>query len=269
MTTSKTTPETRMVRPLEHKVALVTGAAKGIGQGIARQLALQGAAVVVADIDAETGQLATAELQELGAKASFIETDISLEEQIIAAVNHAKTHYGGLDILVNNAGINLSYDATTMISQEWDAAMSIDLKGAWLCAKYAIPEMRARGQGAIINIASVHATMTTYNVFPYAAAKAGLVGLTKSLALDWGKHNIRAVAVSPGWVLSDVVQKSFAEHKNGLQQEVVEASIPAKFIAVPDDIGHLVAFLASDNARYITGTEIVIDGGISARFAEQ
>jgi NAD(P)-dependent dehydrogenase (short-subunit alcohol dehydrogenase family) len=89
------------------------------------------------------------------------------------------------------------------------------------------------------------------------------------LALDWGKHNIRVVAVSPGWVLSDVVRKSFAENKNGLQQEVVEASIPAKFIAVPDDIGHLVAFLASDNARYITGTEIVIDGGLSARFAER
>lgn len=253
---------------LKGEVALVTGAAKGIGQGIAWQLAKQGATVVIADIDDLAGLETTKALQASGANASFIHANIASEEQIIAAVHHCTKQHAGLDILVNNAGINLSYDATQMTSQEWDDVMAIDLKGAWLCSKHAIPKMLERGKGVIINIASVHATMTSYNVFPYAVAKSGLIGMTRNLALDWGKQGIRVVAVSPGWVLSDVVGKAF-EESDGLDKEVVKQSIPANFIATPDDIGHLVAFLVSDAARYITGTEIVIDGGISARFAER
>ena len=259
---------TQTVTSLAGKVALITGAAKGIGRGIARQLSMKGAAVVLADIDHQIGQETARSLVASGAPASFIEADISSEEAVTSAVAHAKDRFGALDILVNNAGVNLHFDATAMTSEEWDESMAVDLKGAWLCCKHALPEMLTRGGGVIVNIASVHATMTTYNAFPYAAAKAGLVGMTKSLALDWGKRNVRVVAVSPGWILSDLVIDLFADQAGTDYEQTVTASIPAGFIGTPDDVGQLVAFLVSDEARYITGTEILIDGGISTRFAE-
>ena len=258
-----------MSRSLAKRVAFVTGAGRGIGRAIAECLATSGAAVVLADIDAEAGEAAARTLQSSGYAAIFVQTDVSCETEIAAAVGLTKKELGGLDILVNNAGRNLSHDAAEMTSEEWDNGMAVDLKGAWLCCKYALPEMVARGGGVIINIASVHATLTTYNMFPYSAAKAGLVGLTKSLALDWGKKGVRAVAVSPGWILSEAVLQEFSETEN-LQaaQEKVRSSLPIGYIGKPHDVGHLAAFLASDEARYITGTEIVIDGGTSARFAE-
>ena len=218
---------------LTDKVALVTGAAKGVGGGISACLAAAGAAVQLVDIDAQAGARTLASLPGID---SFFEADVRDETQVAAAVRDTVTRFGGLDILVNNAGVNLSFDATRMTSQEWDDSMMI---------------------------------MTAVNAFPYAAAKAGLVGMTKSLALDWASQNIRVVAVSPGWILSDAVRKELAKASNPAAKEAgVAQSIPSGFIGQPEDVGHLVTFLASDEARYITGTEIVIDGGISARFAE-
>ena len=258
-----------MSRSLAGRVALVTGAGRGIGKAIAVRLAQAGAAVVLAEIDAEAGEAAAQTLQAAGANALFVQTDVSCETEVVRAVERAKKEFGGLDILVNNAGRNLAYNAAEMTSEEWDSGMAVDLKGAWLLCKYALPEMVSRGGGVIVNIASVHATLTTYNMFPYSAAKAGLVGLTKSLALDWGSKGIRVVAVSPGWILSDAVLQGFADAKDPeAAREKVRSSLPVGRIGEPEDVGNLVAFLASDEARYITGTEIVIDGGTSARFAE-
>ena len=257
-----------MSRSLAGRVALVTGAGRGIGKAIAVRLAQAGAAVVLAEIDAKAGEAAAQTLQIAGAEAVFVQTDVSQEAEVAAAVQLAKL-FGGLDILVNNAGRNLAYNAAEMTSEEWDSGMAVDLKGAWLCCKHALPELVSRGGGVIINIASVHATLTTYNMFPYSAAKAGLVGLTKSLALDWGSQGVRVVAVSPGWILSDAVLQGFADAQDPeAAREKVRSSLPISRIGEPEDVGNLVAFLASDEARYITGTEIVIDGGTSARFAE-
>ena len=255
---------------LTGKVALVTGAAKGVGKGISACLAAAGAAVQLVDIDAEAGAHTAATLAcNRADRVNFFEADIRHEAQIEAAIEDTVTRFGGLDVLVNNAGVNLSFDASTMTSQEWDDSMAIDFKGAWLCSKYALPQMVARGGGVIVNIASVHATMTTFNTFPYAAAKAGLIGMTRSLALDWGRKNVRVVAVSPGWVLSDAVERQISAAPDpAAERERIGSSIPGGFIGQPEDVGHLVTFLASDEARYITGTEIVVDGGISARFAE-
>lgn len=254
---------------LAGRVALVTGAARGIGRAIAEQLAEDGASITLADIDGVAGEDAARRIRRDGGQACFVLTDISQEAAVSEAVKHTKSAFGGLDILVNNAGLNLSYNATEMTSEQWDSGMAVDLKGAWLCCKYALPEMVARGGGVIINIASVHATLTTYNMFPYGAAKAGLVGMTKSLALDWGSKNVRVIAVSPGWVMSDSVTRNFKLQADPqAAEDKVRASLPLGRIGQPADIGHLVKFLASDEASYITGTEIVIDGGISARFAE-
>jgi len=254
---------------LTGQVALVTGAARGIGRATAARLSAAGASVVIADVDEEAGQVAAKTLQTSGAKAVFVHADISQEQAVANAVKTAEDAFGGLDILVNNAGRNLSYNAAEMTVEQWDGGMAVDLKGAWLCCKYTLPSMVARGSGVIINIASVHATLTTYNMFPYAAAKAGLVGLTKSLALDWGSKHIRVVAVSPGWILSDAVLRDFeAQADPAAAREKVRTSLPGGYIGTPEDVANLVAFLSSDEARYITGTEIVIDGGTSARFAE-
>ncbi len=147
--------------------------------------------------------------------------------------------------------------------------MSLNLRGAWLCCKHALPIMAAQGTGVIINIASVHATMTTYNFFPYNVAKSGILGLTRSIALDWGHKNIRAVAVSPGWVRTKPVLDHFAQADDpAAEEDRVKAIHPLKRIGEPENIGALVAFLASHEASFITGTEIIIDGGISARHAD-
>ena len=258
-----------MCERLKGKTAFVTGAGQGIGRGIAAVLSAQGACVTIAEIHKETGQSAADELCQAGYEAQFFRVDIRLEDDIKAGIEAHLERFGTLDILVNNAGQNQHFDASRMRVDEWEAAMSLNLRGAWLCSKHALPVMAEQKGGVIINIASVHATLTTYNFFPYNVAKSGMLGLTRSLALDWGHHNIRAVAVSPGWVRTQPVVDGFAlaDEPAAEEQRVIDIH-PLKRIGEPENVGALVAFLAGDEASFITGTEIVIDGGISARFAD-
>jgi NAD(P)-dependent dehydrogenase (short-subunit alcohol dehydrogenase family) len=252
---------------LENKVGLITGAGRGIGRAIAHKFAAEGAAVVIAEIDPETARAAAQELVANGFRALAIPTDITQESQVEAAVQGAIEHFGGLDILVNNAGKNFYYDATRMTEAEWDAAMNIDLKGAWLCCKYAIPAMMQRGGGSIVNIASVHARVTYKGYFPYGAAKAAVVGMTRSLALDHGPNNIRVNAICPGWVRTDLVQSWFDMQSDPQAAESKILSVqPLGRIGTPEEIANLVAFIASDEASYISGAELVIDGGLTAQY---
>ena len=254
---------------LKGKSAFVTGAGQGIGRGIAEQLAANGANVTVAEINKETGRSTAAELCKSGYEAQFARVDIRSEDDIMAGIDSHMQHFGRLDILVNNAGQNQHFDASRMTVDEWEHSLSLNLRGAWLCCKHALPIMAEQKAGVIINIASVHATMTMYNFFPYNVAKSGLLGLTRSLALDWGKHNIRAVAVSPGWVRTQPAIDYLEQADDpAAEEQRVKDLHPLKRIGKPSDIGALVAFLASDDASYITGTEIVIDGGITARHAD-
>ena len=257
-----------MCERLAGRSAFVTGAGQGIGRGIAAVLAENGASVTIAELNTATGQSAADALSTAGHQAQFVKVDIRSEDDIKAGVARHVDSFGGLDILVNNAGANQHFDASQMSVDEWEASLGLNLRGAWLCSKHALPIMAEQGGGVIINIASVHATMTTYNFFPYNVAKSGMLGLTRSLALDWGHHNIRVIAVSPGWVRTPPTVDGFARADDPAAEEQRVRDIhPLKRIGEPEDIGDLVAFLASDEASYITGTEIVIDGGISARFA--
>lgn len=257
-----------MSERLNGKSAFVTGAGQGIGRGIAEQLALNGASVTIAEINVDTGLASADVLKEAGHQAQFVRVDIRAEDDIQAGIAAHLERFGALDILVNNAGQNQHFDASKMSVDEWERSMSLNLRGAWLCCKHALPIMAERGGGVIISIASVHATMTATNFFPYNVAKSGILGLTRSLALDWGQHNIRAVAVSPGWVRTQPAIDFFeAADDPAAEEERIKELHPVKRIGAPKDIGALVAFLASDEAGYITGTEIVIDGGISARYA--
>ena len=258
-----------MSERLNGKSAFVTGAGKGIGRGIAEQLAAQGASVTIAEINEKTGRSTADELCQAGYEANFARVDIRSEDGIESGIAAHLKRFGRLDILVNNAGANQHYDASRMTVEEWEKSMSLNLRGAWLCARHALPIMADQQAGVIINIASVHATMTAYNFFPYNVAKSGLLGLTRSLALDWGHKNIRVIAVSPGWVRTQPAIDYFEQADDpAAEEQRVRNLHPLKRIGRPEDIGALVAFLASDDASYITGTEIVIDGGITARHAD-
>ena len=258
-----------MCEPLNGKSAFVTGAGQGIGRGIAEQLAANGASVTVAEINEATGRATAEALRATGHNAQYLPVDIRSEDDIMSGISAHIEAFGTLDTLVNNAGRNQHFDASQMTVEEWEKSMSLNLRGAWLCCKHALPIMAAQEAGVIVNIASVHATMTAYNFFPYNVAKSGLLGLTRSLALDWGHKNIRVIAVSPGWVRTQPAV-DFIEQADdpAAEEERVRNLHPLKRIGEPADIGALVAFLASDKASYITGTEIVIDGGITARHAD-
>lgn len=258
-----------MSEHLNGKSAFVTGAGQGIGRGIAEQLSSQGASLTIAEINADMGKSTADKLRQAGYEAQFAQVDIRSEHSIKSGVAAHLERFGGLDILVNNAGANQHFDASQMSVDEWEASLGLNLRGAWLCCKHALPLMARQGSGVIINIASVHATMTMSGNFPYNVAKSGILGLTRSLALDWGHRNIRSLAVSPGYIRTQPVIDGFAQAEDPAAEErrVIDLH-PLKRIGQPQQVGELVAFLASDAASYITGTEIVIDGGISARYAD-
>ena len=257
-----------MARRLQRKVALVTGAGQGIGQAIARKMAVEGAVVSVAEINRGKGEGTVQQLKSAGHEACFVPTDITREDDVRNAIETTVERYGGLDVLVNNAGKNFYYDATSMTEDEWDSAMDVDVKGAWFCCKHAIPAMVTGGGGSVVNIASIHARLTIEGMFPYAAAKSAMVGMTRSLALDWAPKNIRVNAVCPGWVRTGLVQEWFDQQPD---PEAAEASVlqvhPLGRIGRPEEIANLVAFVASDESSFMTGAELYVDGGLSARFA--
>jgi NAD(P)-dependent dehydrogenase (short-subunit alcohol dehydrogenase family) len=168
--------------------------------------------------------------------------------------------------LVNNAGRNAYYDPVKMTEAEWEDVFSVDLKSAWLCARAVLPAMIAAKKGAIVNIASVHADQTFVGYFPYAAAKSGLVGLTRSLALETGPHQVRVNAVSPGWTETALVAEYFSRQPPEMRQKVLEAH-PMGRIARPAEIANCAVFLLSEEASFVTGANWRVDGGIGARFA--
>jgi NAD(P)-dependent dehydrogenase (short-subunit alcohol dehydrogenase family) len=253
---------------LAGKTAVVTGGAQGIGAAIVQRLAEEGARVTFLDIDAARGQLLAGKLRALGHAISFAPADVTVEDEVRQAIEAAAAAFGPIDLLVNNAGRNAYMDATTMTSEDWDASMALNLKAAWLCSKYVLPMMKARGGGSIVNISSLHARLTTEGMFPYAAAKAGLTGLTRSLALDYGLFNIRVNAVLPGWTRTAAADDWFRRQPDPerAEQQVINTQ-PLRRIASPAEIANVVAFLASEDASAITGAEIAVDCGLGAKYA--
>jgi NAD(P)-dependent dehydrogenase (short-subunit alcohol dehydrogenase family) len=250
---------------LEGRVAFVTGGAHGIGRATTERLQAAGATVVFCDIDEEVGAEVADALVGGPAPVEFRACDVTSEEQVEATIASTIERFGSLDVVVANAGIDAPFDAATMTESEWDAFLAIDLTAVWLSSKYALPQMRSQRRGSIVNIASIHAFVTSTGKFPYAAAKSAVVGLTRSLALDEGSHNIRVNAVCPGYTRTRMLGVESAEDPAATEREMA-AIHPLGRIGEPSEIANVVAFLASDEASFVTGASILVDGGLSARF---
>jgi len=253
---------------LEGKVAFVTGGARGIGRAIVEKFAAEGADVTFADVVGDAGRQTVDELSGSGVDAKFVRADVTTEPDVEHAIESVVARRQTLDILVNNAGINAYFDATQMSEADWDRVFAVDLKGAWLCAKYALPPMTRAGRGSIVNIASIHANLTIAGMFPYAAAKSGLVGLTRSLALEYGPAGVRVNAVLPGYTRTRLVEEWMSKQADPVETERrTLANHPLRRIATPAEIANLVSFVASDEASAITGASLAADCGLSIMFA--
>jgi hypothetical protein len=250
---------------LKDRVAIVTGGAKGIGWGIVKVLILEGAKVVIADWDEKAGAQTAEEMRKAGGDAVFVLCDVSNEEQVKAMVQKTLDQYGRIDILVNDAGIGVYKTLLDTSSEDWDRCLNVNLKGQFLCSKYVIPHMQAIGKGSIINISSVHSFQTVNGVAPYCASKGGITALTRNMAIDYGP-TIRVNSIAPGWVLTPLIQSIFDSYDDPAEQRrQVERRQVMKRIGVPEDVGYAVAFLVSDEASFITGTQLFIDGGLTAQ----
>jgi 3-oxoacyl-[acyl-carrier protein] reductase len=241
------------------KVALVTGSGRGIGKAIALKLAENGATLVINDVgDSAPAEQTVAEIKNLNRQAIVVMADVSSSADVTKMVETAIATYGKVDILVNNAGITRDQLTMKMTDEEWDKVLAIDLKSVFLCTRAVLRPMLKQRSGRIISMSSVVGIIGNTGQANYAAAKAGIIGFTKTIAKEVASRGITVNAVAPGFIDTPMTQTLPAERKQALL-----ANIPLGYLGTPRDIAETVAFLASEEARYITGQVITVDGGIS------
>ena len=245
------------MKPLENKIALVTGAARGIGQAIAVQLAADGADLALCDVQAEWLADTAAKVQALGRRSQAYAMDVAQGAAVTEAVNKILADFGRIDVLVNNAGITRDTLLIRMSEEDWDAVLDINLKGAFLVTKAVVKFMMKQRSGAIVNIASVVGVMGNAGQVNYSASKAGLIALTKTTAKEMGSRNIRVNAVAPGFIHTAMTDKLSEPVKDAMLKMV-----PLGRLGEPEDVAKAVAFLASDNAAYVNGQTLAVCGGM-------
>jgi len=254
---------------LNAKVAIVTGAGSGIGRGIAECMAEEGAFVVLNDIRAEGAEESQRILHQRGYPSEIAVADISTPEGASAVIDAATRSHGRLDLLVHCAARQIIKPVDALQPQEWDTVLDVNLKGAYLCAKAALP-LLVQQRGTIINICSVHAQATVEGFASYAASKAGIVALTRALAIECGPRGVRVNAISPGTIDSPLLQDYFNSCPDPVHARAEFLKFhPIGRFGTARDIGNMVTFLASDEAGFVTGTEIVVDGGMTALLFRQ
>ena len=239
---------------LENKVCIVTGGGRGIGQATAEKFIGESATVIIADFDEATG---TATAEYLGDQCSFVKTDVSQSESVQSLIKHVKADHGSIDVIVNNAGILQDQTLEKMDEEEFDKVIQVNMRGVYLCTKYAAEVMREQGSGVILNASSVVARFGNFGQTNYVASKAGLEGMTKVWARELGKHGIRVNAVAPGFIKTDMIA--------GMPEKIIkmmEAKVPLKRWGKSEDVADLYCFLASDEASYISGVILPVDGGV-------
>lgn len=245
---------------LDGKVAMVTGAAQGIGKAIAEMYAEKGADLVLVDLKSDVS--ATEEIVKgLGRKAVSVVADLTKTDQINGAVSTAISTFGRIDILANNAGVVFLDDAENLSEDEWDKTMAVNLKAVFMVAQAVGREMIKAGSGKIVNMASQAGLVALDNHVAYCASKAGVIAITRNLALEWGQFNINVNSISPTVILTELGKKAWA----GEVGEAMKKLIPAGRFGYPEEVAGVALFLASDAANLITGENIVIDGGYTIK----
>jgi len=242
---------------VKNRIAVVTGASRGIGRSIALALAAGGAKIVAADISLEGCQALVAELAALGTEALAVQCNVAASDDAERLIDAAVEKFGRVDILVNNAGITRDGLLMRMKDEEWDAVLTVNLKGAFICTRAASKVMSKQRYGRIINIASIVGQMGNAGQANYCASKAGLIGLTKSNARELARRTITVNAVAPGFIATDMTEAL----PEKVRQELA-AQIPMERLGSADDIANAVLFLASDNSAYITGQVLAVNGGM-------
>ena len=242
---------------LEGKVTVVTGAGNGIGEATARRFAREGAIVVANDVDMEQARSVVTDLQRAGARALAVAGDVTKRADVETMMHHVVGEFGRVDVLINNAGINRDAMSHKMTEEQWDQVLSVNLKGTFLCAQAALTRMREHGWGRVVNTSSI-GSLGNIGQANYAASKAGVIGLTRTLALEYAKYGITVNCIAPGPVMT----RMLAGVPEAIREKIV-ARVPIGRIARPDEIAGVHAFLASDDAAYITGQVVFVDGGMS------
>jgi len=254
-----------MAGQLTGRVALVTGGGSGIGRATALTFAREGARVVVADVGEEGGRQTVHQIEDTGGEAAFVRADVSLASDVKALIAETLSRFGRLDCAHNNAGIEGPVVLPADVEEDdFDRLVAVNLKGVYLCLKYEIPEMLARGGGAIVNTASVAGLVGTPTLSAYSATKHGVVGLTKSAALAYARQGLRVNAVCPGIIDTPMVERALGS-RDPAQRERLSRQHPIPRLGRPEDIAEAVVWLCSDAAAFVTGHAMPVDGGMMAR----
>jgi NAD(P)-dependent dehydrogenase (short-subunit alcohol dehydrogenase family) len=248
---------------LTGKVAVITGAASGIGRATAIRFAGEGAAIVIADLNAEGGEAAVRDCKENGGRAVFQKTDVSAEAAVKAAIDRAVKEFGGLDVIYNNAGLGGAVGPLEQITvEDWDKTFAILTRGVFLGIKHAVPEMRKRGGGSIISTASIAGIRGFNGLHAYCAAKAGVVNLTRSASLEFAKDKIRVNCICPGGINTPIIHRNMPGVKEAVEGWMAKGQ-PIQRAGHPEDIANMALFLASDDSEWVTGQAMVVDGGLT------
>lgn len=243
---------------LNNKVAVITGGSNGIGKATVYKFVEEGAKVIIWDIVKDAGEALAKELQEKGLNVYFMEVNTADAESVEKATQETLKEHGSIDILINNAGITRDSTLLKMTHEQWDQVIAVNLTGVYNCMRSIAPSMVEQGSGVILNASSVVGLYGNFGQTNYAATKAGVIGMTQTLAKELGRKGVRVNAVAPGFILTDMVK--------AMPEEVLAkmaSRVPLQQLGTPEDIANTYAFLASDQARYITGTTISVDGGIT------
>jgi NAD(P)-dependent dehydrogenase (short-subunit alcohol dehydrogenase family) len=254
---------------LADKVALITGAGRGIGAAIAHAFAREGAALVLAELDIGAARRTAQEIERAagGARVLAVQTDVTQAASVRHAVSEAERAFGPLDVLVNNAGINVFCDPLTMTDADWRRCFAVDLDGVWNGCRAALPGMVERGGGSIVNIASTHAFKIIPGCFPYPVAKHGVLGLTRALGIEYAARNVRVNAIAPGYIETQLTHDWWnAQPDPAAARKATLDLQPMKRIGRPEEVAMTAVFLASDEAPFINASCITVDGGRSALY---